>query len=392
MRGHQGPLWMRTDSTDTRAGGPCAGTATTRPRCRHRRLDPSRESGPSPRRTVPIGSRTCPLSTEVWVGEDEAPTLGDTVATHASASKNADIHRPPHHQVVVGVDSRGRSVSALVWAVEEAQRDGTALTLVSARSDPRAAQDAMGEHDVATLARRLTVTDVETREIVGDPVDVLLRAAGEADLIVVGCRLMRPAQKAVVGSTSQSVARWSPVPVVVVPEQWMQPSMASAPVVAGIRPKGSGTEQEPDREVLEFAFGRASVLKVPLVVVSAWEIPSVYAWSPTDIERLRSQHQDALHQRLAPWRESHPEVDVDVYSVAEEADQALLDASPVSQLVVVGRHHSAARSGRLGSTVRGVLRHARRPVAIVPAGTRDELLGDLDIRRTLVERSWGPMF
>ena len=158
------------------------------------------------------------------------------MATHVSPSKHVDTQGATSRQIVVGVDTRGRSVSALVWAVEEAERDGTALTLVAARPDSAAGRDPLGQHDVATLARRLTVTDVKTQQIGGDPVGVLLRAAAEADLIAVGCRSLRPAERMVVGGTSQAVARWSPVPVVVVPEQWMQPSMATAPIVAGIRP------------------------------------------------------------------------------------------------------------------------------------------------------------
>lgn len=300
----------------------------------------------------------------------------------------------PERSTVVGVDHRGRSVSALVWAVEEAERRGTAVTLVSAGQDEVSDRDPAGQHDLATLARRLTLTGIRRREVVGDPVDALLDAASEADLLVVGCRSMRPSLRMLLGSTSRAVARWSPVPVVVVPEAWIQPSLAVAPLVAGVRPTKRGEppkEEETDREVLDFAFTRAAALNVPLAIVSAWEIPAVRAWSPSDIERLRAEHDESLERRIGPWQETYPEVEVSFHSVAEKPAQALLEASQVAQLVVVGRHHAAALSGILGSTAQAVLRHASRPVAVVPAGTREELFGDLDAHRKGTDRPWGPI-
>lgn len=304
------------------------------------------------------------------------------------------MHRPSR-SIAVGLDSRGRSASALVWAVEEAERGGTTLTLVSARPKETSAPDPVGEHDLGALARRLSLADVTRQEVVGEPVTALLDAAAEADLIVVGCRSMRPTQRMILGSTSLAVARWSPVPVVVVPEAWIQPSMASAPLIAGVRPlevDGSRAHKKNDDEVLDFAFARADALKVPLAVVSAWEVPTLSAWSPDEVHRYRAEHNAALEAYLAPWNDSHPNVEVSVHSVAENADQALLEASRVGQLVIVGRHHSAQLSGLLGGTARGVLSHASRPVAVIPAGTREELVRDLHAHRSLPERPWAPTF
>jgi len=294
--------------------------------------------------------------------------------------------------ILVGVDTRGRSASALVWAVEEAERNGSALTLITARPTPGGDHDPMGQHDLAALARRLTLADIRTREVVGQPVEELLRAALDVDLLALGCRSMRPAQRMVVGSTSHAVARWSPVPVVVVPETWTQPSMAADPILVGLRPspRDTAVTDDPDREVLDFAFARAAALQVPLVAVSAWEVPTGLAWCADEIDRVRSGYHDALQERLRPWRTSHPEVEVVSRSVAEEPHQALLDGSRVAQLVVVGRHHTRALSGQLGSTARGVLRRSTRPVAVVPAGPRAALRRD--VHRVLAEQPWAPMY
>jgi nucleotide-binding universal stress UspA family protein len=314
------------------------------------------------------------------------------MSTHASPSQQLDKQHVKR-RIVVGVDTRGRSASALVWAAAEADRGEAALILVTARRDEATSEPA-GDHDLGALAGRLTSGEVEMREAEGDAVEALLRAASEADLLVVGCRSMRPTQRMVVGSTSRAVACWSPVPVVVVPEAWMQPTMASSPVVAGVRPPGTdgGNGDENDAEVLGFAFDRASALAVPLVVVSAWEIPDALAWSPQDIERERSHYDDALSRRLAPWRARYPRLEVVARNVAENPDHALLDASHVAQMVVVGRHHSAALSGLLGHTARHVLRNSTRPVAVVPAGSREQLVHDLAVQRALADVPWGPTF
>ena len=297
--------------------------------------------------------------------------------------------------MVVGLDGRGRSVSALVWAAAEAERGGTTLTLVSAHPEGTSTPDPVGAHDLSALAPRLTLADVRRTEVAGEPVTALLDAAAQADAVVVGCRSMRPTQHIVLGSVSLAVARWSPVPTIVVPEAWMQPSMASAPLVVGVRPVNldrPGGQEESDDEVLDFAFARAAALTVPIAVVSAWEIPTLRAWSPDDVQHMRAEHDEALERLLAPWQESYPSVEVSIHSVAEKPDQALLEASRVAQLVVVGRHHSAALSGLIGSTARNILRHATRPVAVIPAGTRDELVRDLAVHRSLAERPWAPTF
>lgn len=312
--------------------------------------------------------------------------------THSDSPPRAT---PPARSIAVGLDGRGRSTSALVWALDEAERNRTGVTLVSARPKVTGDQDPIGEHDLGALARRLSLVDVSRQEVVGEPVTALLDAACKADLLVVGCRSMSPTRRMVLGGTALAVARWSPVPVVVVPEAWIQPSMASAPVVAGVRPvelDGSPGHTEKDREVLDFAFARADAQKVPLAVVSAWEVPTLSAWEPDDIDRYRAEHNEALEHYLMPWHREYPSVAFSVHSVAENADQALIEASRVAQMVVMGRHHSAALSGLLGSTARGVLSHASRPVAVIPSGTREELLRDLFVHRSLAERPWAPTF
>jgi nucleotide-binding universal stress UspA family protein len=294
----------------------------------------------------------------------------------ATVSRSQPKHKAhARAPVVVGVDGRGRSTSAVVWAAEEAQRTASPLLVVTARED--APTDGGAEHHgLVGLARRLTMSDVAFHAEVGDPADALLATAAgeEAAMLVVGRRSLAAGQRVVTGSTSRAVAGRSPVPVVVVPEPWIQPTMSTAPIVVGVESAdlGTGELNDPARDdsVLAFAFDRASQIRVPLIVVSAWEIPTLYSWSPADVAEWRGRQDEALERQLAPWRQRHPDLEAVTRCIAEPAAQALLEAGRVAQLTVVGRHRRSHLGALpLGGTTRRVLRGAERPVAVVPSVT-----------------------
>ena len=170
-----------------------------------------------------------------------------------------------------------------------------------------------------------------------------------------------------------AVTSGSPVPVVVAPEQWLQPSMSSAPLVVGVDQRhqsprtAAAGQHDPDREALDFAFDRATQLRVPLIVVHAFEMPMLDGGSSRDVEACSGRHQEIVEARLAPWRATCPDVEVAIRCVPGPARRALLDAARVAQLTVLGRHSGGhLRGTMLGSTARGFLHHAEHPVAVVP--------------------------
>ena len=122
-----------------------------------------------------------------------------------------------------------------------------------------------------------------------------------------------------------------------------------------------------DREVLDFAFERADQLRVPLIVVHAFEMPMFDSWSSHDVEARRGRHQEDVEARLAPWRQAYPDVEVAPRCVPGPPRQALVDAARVAQLTVLGRHSGGhLRGTMLGSTARGFLHQTEHPVALVP--------------------------
>lgn len=301
--------------------------------------------------------------------------------------------------IVVGADVRGRSTSAVVWAAEEAQCTGHPLVVVTAHEDPPPADDAE-QHGLGSLARRLTLSDVAFHDVVGNPADALLASAleGDAEVLVVGRRSLGAAQRVLIGSTSRAVAGRAQVPVVVVPEPWIQPTMSSAPLVVGVGSPdlttGDLVDETRDEAALTFAFERATQMHVPLIVVSAWEMPSIYTWAPGDVAAWRHRYEASVDERLASWCRRYPDLEVIARSLPEPAHLALLDASKAAQLTVVGRHPSAHLGGfSIGSTARSVLNGAERPVAVVPmppADVREDATQPTEVGSE--GPTWAPMF
>jgi nucleotide-binding universal stress UspA family protein len=312
------------------------------------------------------------------------------VHTQVSTPHAVDPH-DPDAPIVVGVDDDGRSTSAVVWAAEEAEETTRPLRLVTVRDSGPGTEDPQATHGLAALARRLTLADVSFLVVTGSPTAALLDESERASLVVLGRRGLGSAQRLLLGSTSLAVAGRSSAPVVVVPERWIQPSMSSSPVLVGVSAPDltSGDASDPAREsaVLAFAVQRASRLRVPLIVVSAWELPAAYSWSPADMHAGRARYADALEALLAPWRDEHPDLEIVTRSVTGLPAEALLDASWVSQLVVVGQHlgHQVGRL-TVGSTTGHLLGHATRPVAVVP------LRLPIPPQRPVDGPTWAPTF
>jgi nucleotide-binding universal stress UspA family protein len=72
--------------------------------------------------------------------------------------------------------------------------------------------------------------------VTGSPVEVILAAAADARLVVMGKRGLGVFARVIVGSTSIAVAGRAKAPVVIVPEDWTREDHRDGPVVLGIDP------------------------------------------------------------------------------------------------------------------------------------------------------------
>ncbi|WP_214370753.1 universal stress protein [Pseudonocardia sp. H11422] len=130
--------------------------------------------------------------------------------------------------VVIGVDDPVADRAALAAAFDDARRHRTPLIVIHARHgigplserlvDRDTQAEMLGHITEAMAPWRSRYPDVQTdlRLLRGSPVDLLLREAVHAWLVVVGSRGRHAAARAVFGSTSREVLRACPCPVEVV--------------------------------------------------------------------------------------------------------------------------------------------------------------------------------
>lgn len=141
--------------------------------------------------------------------------------------------------IVVGIDGSAGSLRALRWAVQEAQLRGLKVRAIMAWEQPVAYgsstmwslgvdPSAESKEDLA-LAARIEVSRLEGESgpvddiaisyeaLEGHPAEVLLLAAQDAELLVVGSRGHGGFVGALLGSVSQHVVQHARCPVTVIP-------------------------------------------------------------------------------------------------------------------------------------------------------------------------------
>ncbi|MFD0407413.1 universal stress protein [Kitasatospora sp. NPDC127116] len=279
--------------------------------------------------------------------------------------------------VLAGVDGSPQSAAAAHWAAAEAVRRGASLRLVHAWPWLTDGVSSFAEEDDLPEAVRRTLAEaaedirgrhpdlaVETDAVLDAPVDGLLAAAAEAELLVLGSRGRGGFTGLLLGSVSMSVAGRSTVPLVVVREEG---EAGAGEVVVGV------DAHTPETEVLDFAFREAALRGARVRAVHGWELPPVFGYAggavpAAELAQLEALEAKLLSLALAGPREQHPEVEV-VEDVQIGAARALVEVSAGAALVVVGRGRRPVEFGpRLGRVAHAVLHHAEAPVAVVPHG------------------------
>jgi nucleotide-binding universal stress UspA family protein len=284
------------------------------------------------------------------------------------------------HRILVGVDGSEPSIAALCWAATEAARHRAELEIVvayhrrvpvvplgSSEEVQRAADTAAGDLAAAAsgLAERVAPDiGVRSTALLGDPVPVLVRAAREADLLVLGHRGREGFAGLLLGSVGLRMAAHAPGPVVVVRGR---ADHATGPVVVGL--DGSPASEA----AAQVAFAEAAVRQDALVAVTAHPAPGpgTETETGTDAETGTGSAGDEpelterLTGQLAGWRDKYPGVPVRDVVVRGGAAATLVRMSKRSGLVVVGsRGHGALHGMLLGSVSLQLLHHADCPVLV----------------------------
>ncbi|WP_020576630.1 universal stress protein [Actinopolymorpha alba] len=292
--------------------------------------------------------------------------------------------------LVVGVDGSENSLRALDWAVEEAARRDSPVRMVYAFELAGRRTLARPQSNMAEMYAEGTEVFAAARAHLGDrrgasfvvgtalhegrPSQVLIDLTTRAQMCVVGRRGRSRLASFVLGSTSMALAVRLRIPLVVVPPEWRPDDGGTSPVLVGLDPRSHS------EAALAFAFDAAGVRAAPLVVVSAWDLPSPDAFGPDAAEGAISRRQVEFCRMLAatltPWREKYPKVDVSTVCERAHPVSALTERSAGASLLVLGGHGDP--TPLRGAIARGVLRRASCPVALVrepSAPAYDELSG-----------------
>ncbi len=289
--------------------------------------------------------------------------------------------------VLVGVDGSPGSSAAVRFGAREAYRLGTGVRLVHVISayvpvSPLAPLTPLGLEDAgkalleraADQARELLPSSpIVTTLLEGPRIPALLRAARQAQLVVLGHDQGPSLDRLATGATVTGIAAHATCPVVAIsPDHVVEEEHGS--VLVAIK----STEHSHDllRRGFETAAGRGA----RLLVVHAWEFRREYdelvtARMNTQAWERRARH--ALSLSIDPFRESMPEVRAEVRVVHGQPARVLCEVSAEADLVLLARRAHAFPLGHVGPTARAVLHHNSCPIMIVPAAEGHEEQLDL---------------
>ncbi|MFF3890105.1 universal stress protein [Streptomyces sp. NPDC001914] len=294
--------------------------------------------------------------------------------------------------VVAGVDGSAESLAAAAWAAREADRRDRPLHLVHAwpwhpRRQEREIAGAEQRHLARSALRRaeervraqcpdLRLTDEQTE---GPATTALLKAADQADLMVLGSRGLSGFTGFLVGSVALGVVAAATRPVVLVrageeaADEHVPARDASPSTDTGYRDVVLGVDlDEACDEVIEFAFEAARLRHARLRAVHAWHTTGPIGLGPGDLGLAKESWQGEewlgfLKAVLQMWRDKYPDVEVLETVVNDKPSTTLVRAATGASLLVVG-HRLAERplGPRTGPVTHAAIHHVGCPVAVVP--------------------------
>lgn len=274
-------------------------------------------------------------------------------------------------QVVVAVDGGDASAAAVRWVAARAAQRELAVDVMTVipmdepgRQRPHHERALIAAREVlwATPARRSLVE--QTRH--GDPVEELLAASREADLLVVGTRRTSGLASLLHLTIPLQLAGKTGCPLVVVPAGWRS---VEGPIVAGWEDDGSSDA------AVALAALEAEAAGAELHLVRSWRLPAVEALDPqgsaevyTNVQRDQN---DLLEHQVQRVRAEYPSVHIHSELTPDTAQVALERLGDEAALVVVGSHgRGAVADLLLGSVADDLIRSMTCPVMIAPARHR----------------------
>jgi nucleotide-binding universal stress UspA family protein len=278
---------------------------------------------------------------------------------------------------IVGIDGSDAAIDALRWAVVHGGERGVDVTALGVFHVPSVMAlfvakrgfgvDELGlaasaGHDVDVAIESATQGRgdgfrVQSLVIEGQAPHALVDATADADLLVIGRTGSGELRHHRLGSVTRYCVTHSHAPVVVVPAGTGADTISS--IVVGF--DGSDHAGAAVRWALDFAGDRAQVRVIAAIDIAPW----------VDEDLARERYGDKLEveeQRiLTALAAVDPEGRAQPSIVLQGARQALAEAEPAADLVVVGtRGHGRVAAGLLGSVSSWLLHDSTVPVVVVP--------------------------
>lgn len=275
---------------------------------------------------------------------------------------------------VVGIDGSDAASAALRWAVAHATGRDVGLTALGAYHVPVVMSafvakrgfgvDELGlaataGHDVDVAIAAAGDPSVAAVVAEGQPQQVLVDAAADADLLVLGRTGRGDLRHQLLGSVSHYCVTHAPAPVAVVPPGGS--GRTASTIAVGF--DGSEHSATALRWALDFA-GAADAVSVQ--AIGAIEVAP---WFDIGVDRERFGGEiDREEQRLIAALDAiDPEGRVQRSIRLSAPKEALAEAQATADLMVVGsRGHGRVAAGLLGSVSSWLLHHATLPVVVVP--------------------------
>lgn len=275
--------------------------------------------------------------------------------------------------IVVGYDGSPDAALALQWTLHTAELTHQHVNVVVAGprhegsagglTDDFEAQLAAGAaSDAWFLLKAADGVQGEVTQPAGAPLPVLLEAAEDAGLLVVGSRGHNAFESSWLGSVSQHLAGHAACPVAVV-------RPAHNPRARRIL---VGVDGSPSSErALAYAAERADLTGERVLAVYAYQFPTFagtgLAVQPIDIDTEPVEEAGRLAAELvAGVAVDHPDVHPESTAVIGRAGRVLANLSDDASLVVVGsRGRNPWKQLLLGSVSLQVLHRASCPVVVV---------------------------
>lgn len=292
-----------------------------------------------------------------------------------------------HRGLIVGVDGSPSSLAAVEWAARDAEMRNVALTMVHiiapivagthgwsgipipgdyAQLQEDQATEVVGQAHATAVAAAPSHAERISSAVLHQPtVPALVELSKNAEMMVLGCRGLGGAARALLGSVSSGVVHHAHCPVAVIHHDDPVTALRrDAPVVVGI--DGSPTSEL----AVAIAFDEASRRGADLVALHAWsDMNSIgvarVGWAPIEWRNIKDQEEEVLGERLCGWRDRYPDVVVHTCVVSDGAGLRLLEQAEKAQLLVVGSHGRGGFAGMLlGSVSAAVVNAARIPVIV----------------------------